>query len=194
MIKLSWRRSWTRSGIMSETFDKPSNADTDADGNFNADADVNADWYWGQCWCWYINTDADFNADSDVNADADISMLMLVQLLMLMSMLMMIWMLRMMLISMLMLMPMLALTTMLMLYLHPDWSSPASGRLRSTTFNRPSTTSARTASPPQVAERRTILIISTLSATCDTSLDIKDKDVESICMWHTAGNGTSEKY
>ena len=143
-----------------------------------------------------INTDADFNADSDVNADADISMLMLVQLLMLMSMLMLISMLRLMLISMLMLksmlmlmlismlmlMSMLALTTMLMLYLHPDWSSPASGRLRSTTFNRPSTTSARTASPPQVAERWAILIISTLSATCDTSLDIKDKDVESICM------------
>ena len=174
MIKLSWRRSWTRSGTMSETFDKPSNADTDADGNFNADAGVNADWCWCQCWCWYTNAGADFNADSDVNADAYISMLMLV--------------------SMLMLMSMLALTTMLMLYLHPDWNSPANGRLRSTTFNRPSTTSARTASPPQVAERRTILIISTLSATCDTSLDIKDKDVESICMWHTAGNGTSEKY
>ena len=101
-----------------------------------------------------FNADADVNADSDVNADVDISTLMSI----------------------------LTLTTMLMLYLHPDWNSPASGRLRSTTFNRRSTTSARTASPPQVAERRAILIISTLSATCDTSLDIKDKDVESICM------------
>ena len=137
---------------MSETFDKPSNADTDPDVNTEVDGNFNAD--------------ADVNADSDVNADVDISMLMLILMLILISMLMSI----------------LALTTMLMLYLHPDWNSPASGRLRSTTFNRRSTTSARTASPPQVAERRAILIISTLSATCDTSLDIKDKDVESICM------------
>ena len=72
-----------------------------------------------------FNADADVNADSDVNADVDISMLMSI----------------------------LALTTMLMLYLHPDWNSQANGRLRSTTFNRRSTTSARTASPPQVAER-----------------------------------------
>ena len=137
---------------MSKTFDKPSNSDTDADVDTDVDGNFNAD--------------ADVNADSDVNVDVDISMLMLILMLILISMLMSI----------------LALTTMLMLYLPPDWNSPANGRLRSTTFNRPSTTSARTASPPQVAERRTILIIFTLSATCDTSLDIKDKDVESICM------------
>ena len=40
------------------------------------------------------------------------------------------------------------------------------------------------------------MIILMFSATCATSLDIKDKDVESICMWQSpnVGGALSEKY